>query len=49
MGAMKDTMLEQMEDEMSDRECQRCGERLQKDEAQDGICGYCQHLMEKDD
>ncbi len=55
MGLAKQHYLEELErdelDSLSDQQCGRCSDYLTKEQkvAGQGLCGYCQHLMDKDD
>ena len=49
MGAMKQLMLEQMEEELAEGACIRCGNKLEKYdvETESELCGYCRYVVEK--
>jgi hypothetical protein len=55
MGAVKQQWIEDMErdeaDSLSDQPCARCSDYLTKEQkaAGQGLCGYCQHLFDKED
>ena len=51
MGATKDVMMEQRDEELSAVACTQCGTPLTVEDVQLGnhVCGGCQHMLDKDD